>query len=281
MEEEELAELEKRKMDSQWKIKIKPKEVPLWYGKVGKVETLQDEQITEDKIEKIKRIERIAFREEQQLLNNGEVQTPEEMVDLLVDMDYVERFSIKLGSNEDWYVTYAENGEALEIACLAMVGGMHAEQNGTIPKANFKLAAAESANEMYGILLEAMEKEEQIYCDATADTSLVNLKNMLKKGLIQLKDLEGRDICYQDKELVYGDTEEMVECRDWGYDSDISMLRLEIIPDAEKIKVEKEKSEKWLKKVQETARMEGVEKEEGLDEMRNQIRKEWQGNNEK
>jgi len=55
---EELEEIEKRRIDNQWKVVIKPKEVPLWYGKVGEVETLSDEQRTEYKVEKIKQIEK-------------------------------------------------------------------------------------------------------------------------------------------------------------------------------------------------------------------------------
>ena len=65
-----------------------------------------------------------------------------------------------------------------------------------------------------------------------------------------------------------------VEMRDWSYDSNIEMLDLEIIPNQEKIREEKVKIEKWLKKVRETVQMQGIEKEKGLDKLRNQIRKE-------
>ena len=135
------------------------------------------------------------------------------------------------------------------------------------------MAIAESTNELYQILLDASQNGKRIYCNATADTSLVNIKRMLAKELVSIKDFHERDILYQNGQLVYVN-ETPVEMRDWSYDSNIEMLDLEIIPNQEKIREEKVKIEKWLKKVRETVQMQGIEKEKGLDKLRNQIRKE-------
>ncbi|MCI8310426.1 MAG: leucine-rich repeat domain-containing protein [Clostridia bacterium] len=275
MPEEELEEIEKRKINNKWKIVTKPKEVPLWYGKMGKVKTLQNAQISEDIVEKIKKVERIAFRKEQQLLNNRYVETAEEIQDTYG----LNNMQVKLGSNEDWYMIYGEDEEEVKIADLAMVGGINAEKNETLPNSNIKLAIAESSTEIYKLLLEASEKDKQIFCNATEDTSLVNIKKMLKKGLIEVKDESGRKLEYSKSGLIYSETKKEMKGRNFSYDSEIKMFDLEIIPNEERLREALEKLEKFLEQLQGKQKMEGRKKEEGLDELRDGVRKEWQEKN--
>ena len=264
MDEKDLFEISLRKSISI----VNPKSISLWYGKVGEVQDLKEENISRN-LDVIKQIEKTVFREEQQSLMQEDIQTVRE----LESFYNITNAKVKLGSNKDWYVIYGETENEITISDLAVAGGIHSEKNDSLPKANSKLAIAESTNELYQILLDASQNRKRIYCNATADTSLVNIKRMLAKELVSIKDFHERDILYQNGQLVYVN-ETPVEMRDWSYDSNIEMLDLEIIPNQEKIREEKVKIEKWLKKVRETVQMQGIEKEKGLDELRNQIRKE-------
>ena len=275
MAEEELEAIQKRKQENQWKVTIKPKEVPLWYGKVGEVQNLSDETITEDKIEKIKKIERTVYREEQQLLNNNNIETAEE----LQDVYGLDNMKVKLGSNEDWYLIYGEDYESMMISDLALVGGMNSQRNEKFTNANPMLGVAEGTTEIYRLLIDASQNDKRIYCNATEDTSLINIKQMLKKSLIDVKDENGRNLKYSENGLVYEESDEVMEGREWSEDSEIRMFDLEIVPHQEQIQESLEQAEKFLARVKENIQMAGKTKEPGLDEMRNQIREEWQGTN--
>jgi len=210
-------------------------------------------------------------------LNNKDVETIE-------DMQYkygLDNMQVKLGSNEDWYLVYGEDENEVKIADLAMVGGINSQKNESLPKANTKLAIAESSTEIYKLLLEASKNDKTIYCNATEDTSLINIKKMLEKGLIDVKDGYGRNLEYSENGLLYEETNELMEGRRWGYDSVIQMFDLKIIPHEEEIKEALRQSEKWLAKVQDSNQMKGTAKEEGLDELRDGFRVEWQDTDEK
>ena len=99
---------------------------------------------------------------------------------------------------------------------------------------------------------------------------------MLKKGLIAVKDENGRNLKYSENGLVYEETDKELEGRDFSHGSEIQMFDLEIVPHQKEMEEAIKQSEKWLKKIKEATQMSGTEKEEGLDDMRNQIREEWQ-----
>ena len=69
--------------------------------------------------------------------------------------------------------------------------------------------------------------------------------------------------------------------RDFGYDSGIEMLDLEIEVDTEKLAKEQEKTKALLSKISEQIIMEGKEKEEGLDELRRKMRKDLNNDDER
>ncbi len=270
MDENELKQIHERETNT--KIEVKTTDVPLWYGKVGKVQDLTNNEITEEKIEILKQIEKAVYREEQQIMNNEDVQTVED-----IEYEYgIDNANIKIGSNNDWYLIYGEDDSSIVISDLAVIGGVNAQKqniNNENIKSNPKLAVAESANEMYNLLIQAGEEDKQIICNATADTSLVNIIRMAQKGCISLKTTDGEEIEYKDgKGLVYLDNGEEVETRDWDEDGNIQMLDLEIIPNMPELIQEKKKIEDFLRKTQELIRMQGREKEVGLDELRKQMR---------
>ena len=271
MDENELKQIQDRKLKT--KKEVKPTEIPLWYGKVGKAQKLTRDQITEEKVEIIKQIEEITYREEQQLMNKNNVKTVD-------DIEYgynIDNMNLEIGSNNDWYLIYGEYDDLLVISDLAVIGGINAEKNSTKNeniKSNPKLAIAESSNEVYDLLIHASEEDKRIVCNATANTSLVNITRMLKKGLASVKTLNGEKIEYREEGLVYSDSGKKVETRSWDDNGDIQMLDLEIIPNVPELEKEKKKVEEFLRRTQENIRMHGEEKEAGLDELRKQIREE-------
>ena len=74
---------------------------------------------------KIKKIERIVFREKQQVLNNDEAETLDD-IESIYEIDNVE---VKLGSNEDWYLIYGKSESEIKIKDLAIVGGVNSQKN--------------------------------------------------------------------------------------------------------------------------------------------------------
>lgn len=273
MDEKDLKQIQERKQ-SEHEVEVKTTDIPLWYGKVGKVQSLTNSEVTKEKVELIKQIEKVAYREEQRLMNNKDIKTVED-----IEYEYgIYNANIKIGSNNDWYLIYGEDDNTIVISDLAVIGGINAQSNNIDNeniKSNPKLAVAESANEMYNLLIQAGKNEKKIICNATADTSLVNITRMVKKGCISLKTLGGEEIEYKEgKGLIYSNTEEEVTTRDWDDKGNIQMLDLEIIPNMPELIQEKKKVEEFLRRVQELTKMQGREKEIGLDELRKQIRTE-------
>lgn len=273
MDEKDLKQIQERKQ-SEHEVEVKTTDIPLWYGKVGKVQSLTNSEVTKEKVELIKQIEKVAYREEQRLMNNKDIKTVED-----IEYEYgIYNANIKIGSNNDWYLIYGEDDNTIVISDLAVIGGINAQSNNIDNeniKSNPKLAVAESANEMYNLLIQAGKNEKKIICNATADTSLVNITRMVKKGCISLKTLGGEEIEYKEgKGLIYSNTEEEVTTRDWDDKGNIQMLDLEIIPNMPELIQEKKKVEEFLRRVKSLTKMQGREKEIGLDELRKQIRTE-------
>ena len=248
-----------------------------WYGKVTEPQTyehktgenIEQNAILDKVIEKVKEIEQITYRESQAFLNNHNIENIE---DLEYEY-YIKNAHIKLGSNKDWYMIYGEQKGGIMISDLAVAGGIHAEKNGTLnQKTDARVAMFEAANEAYKVMLEAAEAGKRVYCNATSDTSLLNIKSMLRNGTISVKDMNGRKLKLNGKDIVYEETEEEVETRGFEDDEDIEMMDLEIVPNIEKLKQLQMKIEESLAKVRENFIMKGTKKEEGLDEMRKEIR---------
>ena len=156
------------------------------------------------------------------------------------------------------------------------------KKNGNTERRNIKLATAESTDTLYKLLIEAGEKGKSIHCDATKDTSLINIQRMLRKGLVKVYDNNDDEIVYDKNEgLVYKESGEKVEYRDFGYSEEIQMLGVYIQPEIEAIKQEEKKIEELLDRVKQSEILKGQEKEEGLEELRKTIRQGGESNDER
>ena len=275
MDDLELRQIKERKNISKT-VEINPKDIPLWYGKVGEIHKFKRDEIKTEQVDLIKKIEKSTYREEQQLMNENDIKT----VDEIEDEYGIHNANLRIGSNNDWYLIYGEDEDSIVISDFAVIGGINAEKHNIDSeeiKSNPKLAIAESSNEMYDLLIHAGEEEKGVICNATADTSLMNIIRMAQKGLVDVMTLDGEKVKYEDgKGLVYLENNQKVENRDWDEDGNIQMLDLKIIPNVPQLVKEKKKIEGLLRKTQEFVKMQGRKKEKGLDELRRQIRK---GNN--
>ena len=116
------------------------------------------------------------------------------------------------------------------------------------------------------------EKRQQVKVgDQIEFSKLPNLQEKLKVDVIGLYREETFEKLFK---KLYSDDEEKVETRNWDEDGNIQMLDLEIIPNMPELTQEKKKIEEFLRKTQEAIKMQGREKEIGLDELRKQIRTE-------
>ena len=277
MPEEERKEILKRQKENAKQEKIQ--EIPLWYKNVGQPTIYTEKSISENEIDIIKNIERQAFREEQQLMVSATVQDMEDIENIYG----IEDAKIIIGSNKDWYVIYGENDDGdIEISDLAIVGAMNAETSSKESQGNVKLATAEATNILYELLIGEGEKGKNIHCDATKDTSLINIKRMLKKGLVKIYDDEEEEIIYdKQKGLVYAKNGKEVQWHYFSNRKDIEMFGVYIEPQLEAIKEEAKKIQELLNRVKETEKLKGQKKEKGLDELRKKIRRGEQTNDER
>ena len=129
------------------------------------------------------------------------------------------------------------------------------------------------ADKLYEILIESKISGKTIICNATADTSLKNIKKLVGKGLAEIYDLEGRKIVLKDGKRLEYETDEEVEYREFEHESGINVLDIEIRPNVEKIKAERRKVQDMLEKARQLERMQGREKEKELEKLRQKLRK--------
>lgn len=251
-----------RKMNDKTPI-TKLSEIPLWYRKNGKVLTKRSDEISEEDIDIIRTIEAATYRDEQQLMTK--VNTEDDLKEVYNCNNPV----VKIGSNNDWYLLYDEQDDYIDIKDLSVYGSLKSERNFKLEENDLRLAIAESTYEMYKLLL---ENEKKVHCNATIDTSYRIIKKMAKKGLIQLKDTDGNDLALQDERLINIETGEELKKRNWDSDSEIEMIDLEVIPNKRELEKEFGKVQRYLYSAQSLYRMKGTEKEEGLDELRDEIR---------
>lgn len=278
MEAEKLEKINARRSESSKKISDITN-IPLWYGKVDEPVELSNEKITEQQIETIKGIERKVYRPQQQLLNNEGIRDYEDM-----QYEYdLKDISTVIGSQNNWYMIYGrgKKGECM-IQDLALEGGLNSGKNkeSAEKQSSSRLATVEMANEVYSLMIKKAKEETKIVCNATKDTSLINIKNMIKKGIAEVCDSEGKKIVISDNgELIYEDGNE-ISYRNFesgSYDRDaIQMLDLEIKPNIERMIEEKIKLESYLGLARRMQRMKPTEKEKGIDEKRRAIRDDLQ-----
>ena len=275
--EEERKEILKRQNENAKQENIQ--EIPLWYKNVKDPTIYTATDISENEIDIIKNIERQAYIEEQQLMASTTVQDMEDIEDIYG----IEDAKIVIGSNEDWYLIYGENDDGnIEISDLAIVGAMNAETSSKESQGNVKLATAESTDTLYKLLIEVGEKGEMLHCDATRDTSLINIKRMVKKGLVKIYDDEEEEIIYdKQKGLIYAENGEEIQYNYFSNNEDIEMFGVYIKPQVEAIKEEEKKIQELLNRVKEAERLRGREKEKGLDELRKTMRKGEKTNDER
>ena len=251
-----------------YQTKSKLSDVSLCYGTVGEVKKYSSSELTENRVEIIKQIEKKAYREEQQIMNNNNVQNSED-----IQYEYgLEDFTTVIGGNNNWYLIYEEREDSLEISDLAIEGAMNSENN--TGGHDVKLATMEAFGTLYELFLEAGKKGKSITCNATKDTSLKNIQRMLQKKLIQeLKDKNDRKIVYdKEKGLIYEDNGEKVEYRTFNDDGEIEMLDLSIEPNVENLTKATKEIKEILVKVKMAERMKGGQKNPEIDEARREIR---------
>ena len=276
MPEEERKGILKRQKENANKKDVQ--ENPLWYKNVGQPTIYTEKSISENEIDLIRKLERQAYREEQQIINDR-VQDMEDIEDIYG----IEDAKIVIGSNKDWYLIYGENEYGnIEISDLAIVGAMNAETSSKESQGNVKLATAESTDTLYKLLIEAGEKGEMLHCDATRDTSLINIKRMLRKGLVKIYDGDENEIRYdKEKGLIYAGNGEKIQYEYFSDDEDIEMFGVYIEPLVEAIKKEQKKIQELFNRVKETETLRGREKEKGLDKLRKMMRKGEKTNDER
>ena len=276
MSEEERKEIIQRQKGNANQNNIQ--EIPLWYKNVKDPTVYTAENISANEINIIRKLEKQSYRGEQQIIND-KVQDMEDIEDIYG----IEDAKIVIGSNEDWYLIYGENDDGdIEISDLAIVGAMNAETSSKESQGNVKLATAESTDTLYKLLIEVGEKGEMLHCDATRDTSLINIKRMLKKGLVKIYDDEEEEIIYdKQKGLIYAENGEEIQYNYFSNRKDIEMFGVYIEPQLEAIKEEAKKIQELLNRVKETEKLKGQKKEKGLDELRKKIRRGEQTNDER
>jgi len=203
-------------------------EVPVTYRNQRELITQQGMKISNDTLVEVRKLEAITYRKEQQVMQGcHDVQDLAELYDCMP-----EAIQINLSRDKDWYSIHYETDKSIYVADIALVNGMSAQKNDA-RSTDVMSASFELLKKMYEIMLEADEKGKTVTCDATRDTSGLNLDNMVKKGLI---------------------TVEQEEDYDWDH-SDIKMRKMTIKPNADKIKKELKQLEKLLEKAEERRRV--------------------------
>ena len=239
MEERKKEEIEKRIKEDKEEIKeeANEEEIGVIYKNVREEERHKGKEIHGADIERIKEIEKEAYRSEQQIMQ--ECMNAED-----VAQTYglnVEDMEIITNKENDWYMIGEEEEKEYYIADLAMLNGVNSNRNEGI-KTDAKMATFEVAKVVYEKLIEMAEKGKKVRYEATRDTSYINTKRMEEKGLIEIEE---------DKEGRFGN-------------SKIEMNNVIIKPNKEKLEEELKKIKETLKKLEEREVRKTVEeKDEG------------------
>lgn len=199
-------------------------EVPVIYTNKREVDSFKGNDILNDDIEKVRRIEKTVYRKEQQILQQCE--SVDDVAECY-DMDS-KKLELVMSRDGDWYMIGEERENEYYIADLAMVGGLNSQKNEKVAS-NAKMATFEMAEKMYEKMIEMAKKGKNVRYEATRDTSYINTKNMEKKGLIE----------------VISDEEDRFS------DSDIEMNNVVITPNVEALEEELKKVRETLRKLRE------------------------------
>ena len=273
MSEEDLEIINQRRAKSNKKVSDITN-IPLWYGKVDEINECSNDKITEQQIQILKRIEAKVYRKEQQLINSRNAMSSGDLKSIYE----LSEVTAVVGSEENWYMVYGTGSDGTcKIQDLAMEGGLNSTKNTeSTEKQNASIiATAEMADYVYALMIKKAKEGTKIVCNATKDTSLINIKNMVKKGLIEIRNMNGKKIVLSESgDYTYEDGNE-VQYRDFsnGKGSEkIQMLDIEIIPNLDKMIEEKAKIDDLLQKARKVRRMKATEKEKDIDERRESIR---------
>lgn len=277
MDEEERNLIASRAIQNN-KGKTVPKlsDVPLWYGKVDEPQEYEQSKIGSKQVKILKDIEQKVYRPTQQLMNKRHVQNGTDIASCYG----IDESKVVIGSEENWYLIYGTDDEGnCCIQDLALEGGLNSDKNKDNNESQrfSRIATVEMADAVYGLMINSSKDGRKITCNATKDTSLINIKNMIKKGLAEIFDFSGRKIVLSnDDKLVYENGEEVTyrayNNQDYKDETEIQMLDVEIRANLERMIAEKIKTEKYLERARQLKRMIGTKKEEELDDIRRAIR---------
>ena len=238
MEERKKEEIERRMKEDKEEIKEEANEgeIGVIYKNVREEERYKGKEIHGEDIERIKKIEKEAYRSEQQIMQ--ECMNAEDVAETY-GLDS-EKMEIITNKENDWYMIGEEGENEYYIADLAMLNGVNSNRNEGI-KTDAKMATFEVAKVVYEKLIEMAQKGKKVRYEATRD-SYINTKRMEEKGLIEIEE---------DKEGRFGS-------------SKIEMNNVIIKPNKEKLEEELNKIKEALKKLEEREVRKTVEvKEEG------------------
>lgn len=170
--------------------------VPYGYEKLDEIEFISSEYIGR-KLDQIKEIEKIAFVDNQHMLQDcNSVQDISRQYGIPVE-------DLRLVTNRDstFYMLYGDKGEStVYIADLAMLNGLNSQNRATTKseladddprkRGDLLVSSAEALIASYQVLLDAAKRGKSIEADATNNTSLINIRNMERNGLIVVQEEE-------------------------------------------------------------------------------------------
>ncbi len=207
--------------------KREQKEVPILYRARREARELIGEQIDTDVVDALREMESVGFRKEQHIMQDCVTYT---------DVAYSqgcnpEELKVAISRDKDWYAIYFDKENSVYIADIVLINGVNAEKNEARSTESI-ISSIELAIKMYEVFIEAAKAGKTITCDATRDTSGLNIDGMVKNGLVKVvKD----------------------NAHNWGA-GNIQMRDMELIPDKEKLEKELKKLEKMLEKAEKRRR---------------------------
>lgn len=191
--------------------------------------------INKNILSNIRRIERIAYREKQQMLDG--VNNIKELANRY-ELN-AEDIQVKISSKNDWYVIYTEDDKELYIGDLAMLNGANSEKNEKV-KTDAFATTTQMMQTLYEMMLESAEKGKKVRFEATEDTSYKNVEDLVKRGILKVEEENVEewgsknfdDDYYDEDEEEYYDEQQEIEQQD----KPIMMHNIVASVDKEKLK---------------------------------------------
>ncbi len=207
--------------------------LPFIYKNPREVYRYKLDDLTKVEVEKIKKIEAITFKEEQQVLQDCKYATDVAQAEKINP----ELSEVIISKNGDWYIIGEETDKEYYIADLAMIGGVNSQKNTEI-SVDAKRSTFEMTEVLYEKLLEMSEKDKLVRFEATRDTSYRNITRAMEKGLLEV---------IENEEAVFDDT-------------GINMNIMSIKPNAEKIREELKKIKEVTSKLKKKEMLQTIPK---------------------